>query len=231
MARLPRLIVPDQPHHVILRGNNRCPVFSSPKSYEFYVRKLYNACDQYGCRVHAYVLMTNHIHLLITPSSKSALSQTLQMTGRHYVPFFNRLTDRTGGLYESRYRSTVVDSEAYLLTCMRYIELNPIRAGMVEHPADYRWSSYGANALGQRDELVSPHPIFLRLAPSSEQRQKDYRAIFRQKLSPSVLDEIRQSTNGGWALGDQRFQDRISHAIGRRTSPKPRGRQQSRNQT
>lgn len=223
MARLPRLIVPGQPHHVILRGIGRSNIFSAPDDYAFYLDKLKDACIQFECDLHAYVLMTNHVHLLLTPESQTSLPHTMQMVGRHYVPYFNRSNDRSGALFESRYRSTVVDSERYLLTCMRYIELNPVRATMVKHPGDYRWSSYGANAGGNTDPLITPHPVFKRLGRTADARRRDYRALFRQRIPVATLDEIRKSTNGGWVLGDLRFKEQIETQIGRRAGPRPRG--------
>jgi putative transposase len=138
MARLGRLIVPGQPQHVIVRGNNRSEIFCRDADYLFYLEKLQAACQKHDCQIHAYVLMTNHVHLLITPFSEQSLSKTLQMLGRYYVQYFNYCYQRTGTLWEGRYKATLIDSELYLLTCMRYIELNPVRAGMVASPADYR---------------------------------------------------------------------------------------------
>jgi len=141
MARLPRFVIPDQPQHVILRGNNRAETFCADADYSFYLEKLKSACDKHGCSVHAYVLMTNHVHLLITPHLEQSLGKAMQMLGRYYVQYYNFCYRRTGTLWEGRYKATLIDSEAYLLTCMRYIELNPGRAGMVIDPADYPWSS------------------------------------------------------------------------------------------
>ncbi|MGC2047550.1 MAG: transposase, partial [Gallionella sp.] len=149
MARLPRFVLPGQPQHVIVRGNNRSEIFCADADYRFYLEKLQLACDKHGCDLHAYVLMTNHVHLLITPHEEQSLSKALQMLGRYYVQYYNHCYQRTGTLWEGRYKATLIDSEAYLLTCMRYIELNPVRAGMVAHPSEYPWSSYHHNALGQ----------------------------------------------------------------------------------
>lgn len=142
MARLPRYVIPGQPQHVMLRGNNRSEIFVTEADYQFFLEKLRLAITKHSCDVHAYVLMTNHLHLLITPNEEQGVSKAMQMLGRYYVQYFNYCYRRTGTLWEGRYKATLIDSEAYLLTCMRYIELNPVRAGMVDHPSQYPWSSY-----------------------------------------------------------------------------------------
>ena len=159
MARLPRFVIPGQPQHVIVRGNNREPIFYAEEDYRFYLEKLQQACEKHQCDLHAYVLMTNHVHLLITPHTEDGISKSLQMLGRYYVQYFNHTYQRTGTLWEGRYKATLIDSERYLLTCYRYIELNPVRAeGMVDHPSEYPWSSYRYNVVGESDPLVVPHP-------------------------------------------------------------------------
>ena len=223
MTRLPRFVIPDQPQHVILRGNNRAEIFCADADYSFYLEKLKLACDKHGCSVHAYVLMTNHVHLLITPHFEQSLGKAMQMLGRYYVQYYNYCYQRTGTLWEGRYKATLIDSEAYLLTCMRYIELNPVRAGMVIDPADYPWSSYHHNALGQLSELVAPHPEYLRLGKSNETRQAAYRDLFKHYLSEKNITEIREATNKAWVLGNDRFKQRIQELLGRRVEPKARG--------
>ena len=223
MARLPRFVIPDQPQHVILRGNNRAEIFCADADYSFYLEKLKLACDKHGCSVHAYVLMTNHVHLLITPHLDQSLGKAMQMLGRYYVQYYNYCYRRTGTLWEGRYKATLIDSEAYLLTCMRYIELNPVRAGMVVDPADYPWSSYHYNALGQPSDLVVPHPEYLRLGESNEARQTAYRDLFKHQLSENSITEIREATNKAWVLGNDRFKQRIQEQLGRRVEPKARG--------
>ena len=137
MPRQPRFTIPGQPQHVIIRGNNRDPIFYADEDYGFYLEKLRQACEKHQCDVHAYVLMTNHVHLLITPHTENSLGKAIQMLGRYYVQYFNYSYKRTGTLWEGRYKATLIDSEAYLLTCYRYIELNPVRAeGMAEHPSN-----------------------------------------------------------------------------------------------
>ncbi len=223
MARLPRFVIPDQPQHVILRGNNRAETFCADADYSFYLEKLKLACDKHGCSVHAYVLMTNHVHLLITAHHEQSLSKAMQMLGRYYVQYYNYCYQRTGTLWEGRYKATLIDSEAYLLTCMRYIEHNPVRAGMVIDPADYPWSSYHFNALGQPNDLVVPHPEYRRLWVSVEARQAAYRELFKHQLSENCITEIREATNKAWVLGNDRFKQRIEERLGRRVEPKARG--------
>jgi len=226
MARLPRFFAKGQPLHIIQRGNNRDAVFGSEPDYLFYLDCLERAAAEHGLSIHAYVLMTNHVHLLATPSDEQSVPKTLQSVGRRYVQYFNHTYRRTGTLWEGRYRATVIDAEGYLLTCMRYIELNPVRAqGMVEHPADYPWSSYRGNALGAQDSLLTPHEVYRRLGRSAEERQSAYRQLFRAQLSKADIEAIRRATNKAWALGSERFRARIEVLSGRRAAPLPKGRQ------
>ncbi len=223
MARLPRFVLPGQPQHVIVRGNNRSEIFRATADYRFYLEKLQRACARHACAIHAYVLMTNHVHLLATPQEEHSLSKILQRLGRYYVPYYNYSYQRTGTLWEGRYKATLIDSEAYLLTCMRYIELNPVRAGRVEHPSEYPWSSYPCNALGQPAAWVKPHPEYLRLGRTAEARQAAYRQLFKHRLAESSLAEIREATNKAWALGNDRFKRRIQKQLARRVQPSAKG--------
>ena len=223
MARLPRIVIPGQPQHVIVRGNNRSEIFRADADYSFYLEKLKAACDQHGCQIHAYILMTNHVHLLVTPETEQSLAKTLQMLGRYYVQYFNFSYQRTGTLWEGRYKATLIDSESYLLTCMRYIELNPVRAGMVSHPSEYRWSSYHCNALGRADALVTTHLQYRRLDKAAETRQAAYRLLFRHHLAESSVAAIRDATNKAWVLGSDRFKQRVQRQLARRVEPSARG--------
>ena len=223
MARLPRFVIPGQPQHVIVRGNNRSEIFCADADYQFYLEKLQLACDKHDCKIHAYVLMTNHVHLLITPQEEDGLSKAIQMLGRYYVQYYNYTYQRTGTLWEGRYKATLIDSEAYLLTCMRYIELNPVRADMVSHPSEYPWSSYHFNALGRANELVSPHLEYLGLDKTDETRQAAYRQLFKHHIAESSIAEIREATNKAWVLGNDRFKQRIQKQLERRVEPSVRG--------
>ena len=224
MPRQPRFVIPGHPQHVIVRGNNREPIFFTDEDYRFYLEKLKQACDKHGCDVHAYVLMTNHVHLLMSPHKEQSISKTIQMLGRYYVQYFNYSYNRTGTLWEGRYKATLIDSENYLLTCYRYIELNPVRAvGMVEHPSEYPWSSYRNNALGQSDPLIVPHQEYEKLGSNKEQRQAAYRSLFKSHISEKTLEEIREATNKAWVLGSSYYKERITAQLKRPVSPSKRG--------
>lgn len=216
MPRLPRLYVPGLPQHVVQRGNDRRPTFVNDADRHFYLATLGFAARRHGVQIHAYVLMTNHVHLLATPSDASGLSKVMQSLGRIYVRYFNRAYARIGTLWESRYRSAVVQTDGYLLACMRYIELNPLRAGLVAAPADWRWSSHAANAQGVADPLVTPHQLYVALASSPAARREAYRALFAEALPTATADAIRDATVYGWALGNEAFHARVS-ALSRRS--------------
>jgi len=225
MARLPRFFAKGQPLHIIQRGNNRDPVFAAEPDYLFYLDCLERAAGEHGLAIHAYVLMTNHVHLLATPSQETSVPKTLQSVGRRYVQYFNATSRRSGSLWEGRYRATVIDAEAYLLTCMRYIELNPVRApSLVAHPAHYPWSSYRGNALGAEDTLLTPHRLYRRLDGTPEERQSSYRQLFRGQPAKTDIDAIREATKKAWALGNDRFRAKIEALAGRRATPLPKGR-------
>lgn len=201
MARPSRHFLKDRPLHVIQRGNNRQAIFFKPDDYARFYNWLVAAAQENGCAVHAYVLMTNHVHLLLTPESATSLPRTMQSLGRRYVQYVNREHARTGTLWEGRYRAALIDGDDYFLACSRYIELNPVRAGLCAHPAVYRWSSYRAHALGEIDALASDHPLFHRLGHEPAERQREYRALFGEQLDPAFLDGLRQATNGGRMFG------------------------------
>jgi putative transposase len=224
MARLPRYDVPDLPQHVIQRGNNRAPMFRSPADYRVFREYLGSACTHHGCALHACVLMTNHVHLLATPSTAGAIGKAMQSVGRRYVAYFNAAYQRTGTLWEGRFRATVIDSEHYLFTCFRYIELNPVRAGMVREPWSYPWSSHLANAFGVSDALLSPHTQYTALGEGEAERLSAYRALFADPLDDVTLDTIRESTNRAWALGADDFCEQVAAMSGRRSIRQQRGR-------
>jgi putative transposase len=224
MARHGRYFLPDQPLHVIQRGNNRSAIFFDIEDYQHYRDWLAEAAAENGCMIHAYVLMTNHVHLLVTPERAESLPRTMQSLGRRYVRAINAAQRRSGTLWEGRYRAAPIDSEAYFLACCRYIELNPVRACMVAHPADYRWSSYRAHADGAADALVSDHPLYHALGRGAAARQTAYRDLFQAALEPGFVDALRAATNGGWVLGDASFERQLADALRRRVTPLPRGR-------
>ncbi len=223
MARLPRFNLPGQPQHVIIRGNNREPIFYADDDYLEYLESLKKAIDRFGCDLHAYVLMTNHVHLLITPQGDNSLSKAIQSLGRSYVYYFNHRYQRTGTLWEGRYKATLIDSDSYALTCYRYIELNPVRGDMVDHPAQYPWSSYRFNALGESSELLTPHYLYQALGQSLEERQELYRGLFDSHISDQTITEIREMTNKSWVLGSDYFKQRIQAQIDRPVVPRASG--------
>jgi putative transposase len=188
-----------------------------------FLRFLKEAADARGLAVHAYVLMANHVHILATGSRAESLSRTIQDVGRTYVPYFNKRHGRTGALWEGRYYSTLVDTDEYLLTCHRYVELNPTRAGLVQRPADYRWSSHRFHAHGIRDELVQPHSVLLQMAATEDGRRDAYQRLFGNPVEQEFLDRIRQCSRRGWALGSERFCRSIQAATGRAVTAPPRG--------
>lgn len=217
-------MLPGVPMHLKQRGNNRQACFVSDEDYRFYLDWLKEYADKTGCLIHAYVLMTNHVHLLVTPPSPDGIGAMMKALGQRYVQYFNRTYRRSGTLWEGRFRSCLTQEEGCLLACQRYLELNPVRAAMVDHPGEYRWSSYGANAQGQGDVLLRPHALYLGLGANPEVRQAAYRELFRFQLDPGVVDEIRQATNGNYALGSARFAEQIAHLLGRRVQPGKPGR-------
>ena len=224
MPRQPRYYLPGVPQHVIQRGNNRQAVFFAEEDYTTYLGYLKEAAARHGCDIHAYVLMTNHVHLLVTAHKGDGIAKTMQSLGRKYVSYINRLYQRSGTLWEGRYKASLVESERYLLTCYRYIELNPVRAGMVQHPGDYPWSSYLTHAQGKPNPIVTDHGEYLRLGQSPEQRQHAYRALFQYQIEPDQVHGIRAALNQCRVLGGERFKDEIEQQLDRRVRPGKPGR-------
>jgi len=224
MPRRARLMLPNVPLHLIQRGNNRHACFFADEDYRAFLEWLGEYAVQYHCQVHSYVLMTNHVHLLLSADHPSAAGALMKALGQRFVQSINRSYRRSGTLWEGRFRSCLVQDETYLLTCQRYIELNPVRAGMVLHPAEYRWSSYRTNAQGEANIILQPHALYRSLGQTPQERQRAYRELFRDQLDPGLVDEIRKATNGNFALGNQRFAEQIATALGRRVTPGKAGR-------
>lgn len=223
MARLPRFVFPGYPQHIIQRGNNRMDILHDEEDYWVLWSTLRDAAERFRCAVHAYVLMPNHFHLLLTPSEADGVGKLMQYTGRFYVQHANRRRSRTGTLWDGRYRATLLDPDRYLLPVSRYVELNPVRAGLVGTPAEYEWSSYGANALGADDELVHTHPAYVALGENADDRQAAYTRRFDPPLTVAELQRIRDATNKAWVLGDDDFCSGIEAQLNRRARPQPRG--------
>ena len=224
MPRRPRLIMPDVPLHIIQRGNNRQPCFYAEEDYLFYLEWLHEYSRRTRCAIHAYVLMTNHVHLLVTPANTASAGELMKRLGQRYVQYVNRTYRRSGTLWEGRFRSCLAEEDAYLLACQRYIEMNPVRAGMVSSPDAYRWSSYQANAWGTSTPLLTPHAQYLALGDDPAARQRAYRELFRNELDPGLIDTIRQATNGNFTLGSDKFAEQIAVTLGRRVTRGAPGR-------
>jgi putative transposase len=218
MPRMPRFFAPGLPLHVIQRGNDRATLFVDFEDFARFRGLLLHAAPRHGIAIHAYVLMDNHVHILATPSRETSMPRAMHWIGCVFAQYINAKYHRTGSRFEGRYRAAAVHDETYLLTCMRYIELNPVRAGIVANPADYRWSSFRANAHGDVDELIEPHPNFLCLGNAPCQRHVAYRDLFRGTVSNHDLHAIRTATQNGWAIGGEVFRRRIS-AQCRRAAP------------
>jgi len=218
MSRRARIIVPGIPVHAVQRGNNRATCFAEDEDRAFFLHHLSRLARLEGCDVHAYCLMTNHVHLLLTPRREESCSKLLQRVSLLHTQYSNRKYKRSGTLWEGRFRSCLVQSDLYLLACYRYIELNPVRAGMVADPAAYPWSSFRVNAGGESSGLVTPHAEYLRLG------RDHYRALFVGHLDPALVQEIRATTNGGYALGAEAFKREMAALVGRSVTKGAAGR-------
>ena len=224
MARLLRVLPVDVPVHVIQRGNNRQVCFAAEQDFRLYADWLTQYSRKNRVDVHAWVFMNNHAHLLCTPRQEDAISLMMQSLGRRYVRYFNNKYERSGTLWEGRFKSCLVQEELYFFGLCRYIELNPVRAKMVVEPGQYMWSSYGVNAHGAHSRLWSAHPVYQSLGASPLERQKNYRAMFADRLEEDFVSEIRENTNKGLAVGTDAFKEKLGAISGRRLRAKRRGR-------
>lgn len=224
MPRRPRVHIDGIPLHIVQRGHNRQPCFFAEEDYHTYLHWLGVALKKEQCTLHAYALMTNHVHLLLTPKDAKAVPKLIIALGRRYVQYINTTYRRTGTLWDSRYKSSLIQAETYLLACQSYIELNPVRAAMVDDPAHYRWTSYRTNALAQASPLITPHTLYSALGKTDEERQSAYRALFRTQLDREAIDNIRLALNQNQPLGSERFYAKIEQMTGQRREVKPRGR-------
>ena len=224
MARIPRIDLPGIPQHIVQRGNDRQACFADDADYLRYRQELGEAALKHDCAVHAYVLMTNHVHLLVTPHATGATSRMMQALGRRYVGSFNARYQRTGTLWEGRFKSALVDSERYALACYRYIELNPVRAGMVATAGDYPWSSHGHNAHGLCDPRVTPHPAWLALGADEAARRTTYRELFADAQADGDAADLRAATHQQKCWGSERFRLQIEALAQREVLVRSRGR-------
>lgn len=224
MARLPRLTLPGYPHHIIQRGNNRQAIFASSADYQTLLDLLAENAKKFDVAIHAYVLMGNHFHLLVTPQTLDGLPQMMQAVGRRYVRYFNDTQKRTGTLWEGRYKSTVIQTERYLLACMAYMDLNPVRAGLVPQARDYPWSSHG-HYIGQRtDKLITPHALFWELGNTPFAREAAYAALVQSGIDPVQHTALTDSALRGWALGEPDFVADLQKRTLRRVTKSVAGR-------
>lgn len=224
MARLPRLTVAGHPHHIIQRGNNRQPIFLGDADCGTVLSMLDESARQNAVAIHAYVLMSNHFHLLATPDTPEGIPQMMQSVGRRYVRYFNQRQGRTGTLWEGRYKSTLIQTERYLLACMVYIDLNPVRAGIVADPADYPWSSHGHYVGSRHDRLITPHPLYWALGNTPFARDAAYAELVRSGITAKQEQELTESALRGWALGEADYVADLQKRTARRVSKTRAGR-------
>jgi len=224
MPRSPRIDVPGLPQHLIARGNNRSALFFHPRDRLTFLGYLADACADSGCDVHAFVLMTNHVHLLATGNAKGSISSMMQDIGRRYAQYVNSAYERTGTLYEGRFKSSLVETSGYFLACMRYIELNPVRAGLVRTPGEHPWSSFGQNASGEPTGLVKPHSEYLQLGSDPRARGAAYLRLFEETIDERTLTQIRESAQMNRALGSDVFLAALGNTLRRRVRVIPQGR-------
>ncbi|HEX7634285.1 MAG TPA: transposase [Noviherbaspirillum sp.] len=224
MARLPRLVVPHQPHYVIQGGIDRQPIFRDTADYDSFLRWLREAARQFKVAIHAYVLLPNQLQLLASPSDEIGLSRMMQWVGRHYVPYFNARYQRTGTLWNGRYKATVIESEPYFLVCSQYIELNPVRAGFCAEPGAYPWSSFSHHTGAKPDPLITDHPLYWALGNTPFDREAAYRARMELGLGSGEVAVLDEATMKGWPLGSEKFKNALAKQVNRRVAPAKRGR-------
>ncbi|VAW92411.1 Transposase and inactivated derivatives [hydrothermal vent metagenome] len=224
MPRKPRFYLPGIPVHIVQRGHSRQPVFFKDVDYFAYLDWLKEAAERYRVEIHAYVLMTNHIHLLATPRDEDGVTRMMQYLGRYYVPYINRTYGSSGSLWEGRYKASLIQGEEHLLNCMRYIELNPVRADIVRSSSHYRWSSYRCNGQGKQDSLITQHFLYRALGKNSEEQLQAYKALFLGQEDQDELKEIRAAWQTGTPLGNEFFIAEIEQKLKRKVGQARRGR-------
>ena len=224
MPRKPRYYIPDIPAHIIHRGINHQDCFFAQDDYQTYLQYLGRACKYFRCYLHAYALMTNHVHILMTPTTEDGVSRVMHSVGCRYGRYINMVYRRTGTLWGGRHKASLVQNHYYLFTCYKYIESNPVRAGMVNHPRDYPWSSYQLNAEGAANPIIQAHPNYISLGNNDTERQTIYCDLFREGLEDSELKAIRNAINQEMPFGNERFKLMIEAILGRRIRCNQRGR-------
>ncbi len=224
MPRRARLAIAGIPWHIIQRGNNRTACFYTDDDYRYYLARLKEQAIKHHCEIHAYVLMTNHVHLLLTPLKAESASLLMKHLGQRYVQYINKTYHRSGTLWEGRFRSCLMQESEYVLACHRYIELNPVRAAMVKDPSEFPWSSYRTNALDEENTLLTPHFLYNGLGHNKEERQAAYRELFQAHLEDKIINDIQKATNGNFVLGNEKFKQEIEMMLKRRARPGKSGR-------
>jgi putative transposase len=224
MARKPRLFVADIPYHVVQRGNNKSPVFFTDQDYLFFLDVLQEAKVKHPCSIYSYCLMTNHFHLLLEPKDKDNISLLIKLLGAKYVHYINKVYTRTGTLWEGRFKCSLIDKESYFLSCLRYIETNPVRAGIVNAPELYCWSSYRFRAFGEKNPILDFDPWYNSLGNDDEERQFIYRQFFQNLMPEPAIKVIREMTNKGGIIGTDDFRTQIEEITQRRIVIRPPGR-------
>ncbi len=228
MPRSNRIDLPGLPQHIVVRGNNRNRIFFADADRALFLKLLGDGARETSCDIHAFVFMPNHVHLLATFHARGDMSRLVQDIGRVYVKYVNATYKRTGGLYEGRFFSSLVESSRYFITCMRYIELNPVRAGLVARPGDFDWSSFGQNVDGEPSGLITPHPEYLSLGRDREQRGGNYRRLFDRELDKADIDAIRRSVRTCRPLGSEMFARSVESTLNRTVTRAPQGRPRTR---
>jgi putative transposase len=221
MARLPRIVLPGQPQLILQRGHRDQVLFRRERDFQFYLDSLDSAAQCHGGDVHAYVVMGDHVHLLITPHAEESLARILQQVGRSYARYLNSAYRRSGALWDGRYKAAIIDSKHFLLACYRYIELDPVRCHRVAQPGDYPWSSYRAHAEGISNPMLHDHPLYQALGPTLGTRCDAYRASFHPVRDESAMEAIQAATLSDWVLGGDRFKAELIATLERRSAPAP----------
>lgn len=224
MARLPRLTISGQLHHVVQHGNDHRQIFQDADDYDAFLKWLRDASKLFKVAIHAYVLMPDHLHLLLSPSDENGLARMMQWVGRQYVPYFNRKYKREGTLWKGRYKATVIEPERYFMACCRYIELNPVRNGLVSDPAEYLWSSYMHHIGAKQDSIITDHSKYWALGNTPFDREAAYKELTERPLESGEIKQIREATAKGWALGSAEFKLNLEKKTSRRLSPVKKGR-------
>jgi len=224
MARLPRLVVPHQLHHVVQFSVDRQPIFQVAEDYQFFKDTLREAAKKYKVAIFSYVLMPDQVRLLAIPEEEGGLARMMQWVGRHYVPYFNRKYGRMGTLWQGRFKANVVDADGYFFACCRFIELAPVKDGLVREPEEYSWSSYAHHVGVKSDQLLTDHPLFWRLGNTPFDREAGFRKMAQQALTAAEWREIDESVNKAWVLGSDAFKAGLEKQINRQVRPGKRGR-------